>query len=586
MKALEVNNNLDHQLVRRKSSITTPKRLGKLLLEKELISQEQLDTALLQQKISGEKLGATLVALNFLSAEELASAFAEQLHLPMINVRTFLFDDNITKLLSQVHARRLQAVALEEKGDALLVTVADPFDLIVYDELVRILKRDVLLAVSPADDIKIALDKIYRKTDEITGLVKQLERDVGNNFDFQLQGILEGENDAPVVRLVQTVFEDAVQVNASDIHIEPMEDVVLVRFRIDGVLHIQTRVDKSAAGAIAQRLKLMSGLDISERRLPQDGRFNMQVGKKPLDVRISTLPSQYGESVVMRLLRQNIKISGLASIGMPLPIFNRVQKMLDQTNGMLLVTGPTGSGKSTTLYSALGALDRNTLKVLTVEDPIEYRLGGIIQTQVNDKIELSFAKVLRAALRQDPDVILVGEIRDQETADIAMRAAITGHMVLSTLHTKDAASTPLRLFDMGIPPYMVATSLQTVIAQRLLRTNCEYCCEEMAATPALKAWLSSVIGKSAAAHAVHKVGKGCPSCNHSGYTGRTGVYEMFEMDNDLIELAAMHNLAQFSKTAYLKMENKTLLHHAIELVLAGKTTFFEAQKVSQQLDHL
>lgn len=562
-----------------------PKRLGDVLIEKGFITQEQLGVAITKQKKGGHKIGILLVELGFLTHERLAMALAEQLHLPMIQIRGYAFNDELTKLLPQVAARRLQALVLEDKGGSLLVTVADPVDLQIYDELVRILERDILLAVSPVDQIKTALDRVYRRTAEITGLARQLEKDVGEAFSFsQFSFGQDGGDDAPVVRLLQSVFEDAMQVGASDIHVEPLEKSVNIRFRIDGVLHLQTQADKRIANALAQRLKLMGSLDISERRQPQDGRFNISIRGQSVDVRMSTLPSQFGESVVMRLLRQASGVSGLDTIGMPVEMLERLRALLLRGSGMILVTGPTGSGKTTTLYSILGALNTKELKVLTVEDPIEYRLADIIQSQVNEKIDFTFSKVLRAALRQDPDVLLVGEIRDNETAEIALRSAITGHMVLSTLHTKDAASTPLRLLNMGIPPYMVSTSLQAVLAQRLVRLNCDLCSRSVEPTPGQRAWLTTLLGQEAAMAMTQNVGVGCPSCNHTGYHGRTGVYEMFEMDLDLMQLAANQNLAEFSKKAYHKMANKTLIHHALQLVSQGRTTLLEANKVAQHMD--
>lgn len=567
------------------SGVFAPKRLGDVLIEKGFITPEHLAVAIAKQKKGGHKIGILLVELGFLTHERLATALAEQLHLPMIQIRGYSFNAELTKLLPQVTARRLQALVLEDKGGSLLVTVADPVDLQIYDELVRILRRDILLAVSPLDQIQGALNRVYRRTEEITGLARQLEKDVGDAFSFSQFSVgQDGGDDAPVVRLLQSVFEDAMQIGASDIHVEPMEASVNIRFRIDGVLHLQTTADKRISNALAQRLKLMASLDISERRQPQDGRFNVSIRGQSVDVRMSTLPSQFGESVVMRLLRQATGVSGLDTIGLPPEMLVRLRALLLQGNGMILVTGPTGSGKTTTLYSILGALNTKELKVLTVEDPIEYRVPGVIQSQVNDKIDFTFSKVLRAALRQDPDVLLVGEIRDQETAEIALRSAITGHMVLSTLHTKDAASTPLRLFDMGIPPYMVSTSLQAVLAQRLVRLNCDFCSRSVEPTSGQRVWLTTFLGQDAAMALTQKVGAGCPSCHHTGYHGRTGVYEMFEMDLDLMQLAANRSLSDFSKKAYSKMAGKTLIHHALQLVSQGRTTLFEANKVAQHMD--
>ncbi|HVL76072.1 MAG TPA: GspE/PulE family protein, partial [Noviherbaspirillum sp.] len=389
--------------------------------------------------------------------------------------------------------------------------------------------------------------------------------------------------EAPVVKLLQSVFDDAAQVRASDIHIEPQETRLQIRFRIDGVLHLQTEADIKIAQALALRLKLMSGLDISEKRLPQDGRFAIKVKNQQMDVRISTMPTQYGESVVMRLLNQSGGMLRLDSIGMPAAMLTRFRAILQRPNGLVLVTGPTGSGKTTTLYGALAELNSVERKLITVEDPVEYRLPGINQVQVNEKIELTFARVLRSALRQDPDVVLVGEMRDQETAQIGMRAALTGHLVLSTLHTNDAVSTPIRLLDMGVARYMVATSLQAVLAQRLVRVICESCASPYTLKPAEQAWLRAELGDSVASHRyVH--GRGCTHCNGTGYRGRTGVYEMLEMTEALADAANQHEPAHFIKVAQAQMAGNTLRRHAVSLVVAGKTTVSEAMRVSNQAD--
>jgi len=558
-------------------------RLGDVLRQKNLISAEQLEQALARQKQTGQRLGQVLVDSGALTYDRLAAALAEQLHLPLVNLKAYPFKPELVRLLPQGTARRLQAVVLEERPHDLLVAVADPFNLQIYDELVRLLGRDVALAVAPIDQLDTALDRVFRRTEEITDLARTLEKEIGQSFSFGALGAEGPSDEAPVVRFLQTVFEDAMQVNASDIHVEPQETEILIRFRIDGVLHQQTRLDKRISAALAQRLKLMASLDISERRLPQDGRFEIQARGEPVDVRMSTLPSQYGESIVMRLLRRSATVGRLDQLGMPEGMRERIGHLLKRGSGMILVTGPTGSGKTTTLYAAMASLDSARLKIMTVEDPVEYRLAGIVQTQVNDKIDLDFARVLRAALRQDPDVILVGEIRDQETAEIALRAAITGHMVLSTLHTRDAASTPMRLLDMGAPSFMVATALNAVLAQRLVRVNCEICSEPTELTPAEREWTEAMLGH-AAPTLRQRAGRGCPSCNHSGYLGRTGVYEMFEMDPELLNLAAHGQTGAFSKLAYERMQGKTLAHHALQLVAEGRTTIAEAMKVSAQTE--
>jgi MSHA biogenesis protein MshE len=348
-------------------------------------------------------------------------------------------------------------------------------------------------------------------------------------------------------------------------------------------LHLQTEADNKIAAALVLRLKLMSGLDISEKRLPQDGRFNIKVRGQSIDVRISSMPTQYGESVVMRLLNQSGGILTLDKLGMPPDMLERFRKILHRPNGMVLVTGPTGSGKTTTLYSALAELNSIESKILTVEDPVEYRLPGINQVQVNEKIDLSFARVLRSTLRQDPDIILVGEIRDQETAQIGLRAAMTGHMVLSTLHTNDAISTPIRLIDMGVPRFMVATSLQVVLAQRLVRLVCESCVETYTLKPYEHEWIRLEL-KDAVDQHQYKHGRGCTNCNGTGYQGRMGIYEMLEMNFEMVEAANHHDPQHFMKMARQQLAGKTLRSQAVSEVLRGRTTVAEAMRISNQFE--
>jgi len=354
---------------------------------------------------------------------------------------------------------------------------------------------------------------------------------------------------------------------------------------VDGVLQIQTLADKSIGGALAHRLKLMAGLDISEKRLPQDGRFSARLKEHTIDVRLSTLPTAYGESSVMRLLHQGVGMKRLDTIGMPPDMLNRFRKVLGRSAGLVLVTGPTGAGKTTTLYAALDEINAAELKIITIEDPMEYRFPGITQVQVNEKIGFTFAHVLRATLRQDPDVILVGEMRDTETTEIGLRAAITGHLVLSTLHTRDTISTPFRLLDMGVPPFMMATSLQAVIAQRLVRLNCVECTEPHAPSAQEQSWLSAMLetGDSLASVSPQR-GRGCPACHGTGYSGRQGVYELLEMDAVLAQAASRSDPAAFMKAARERMKGRTLAHHALELVRQGRTSLAEALRIGFDAD--
>jgi len=554
-------------------------RLGDVLVQQGLISLAQLDEALDQQRATGKKLGRLLIDSGLITEEALAHVLARQLHVPFVNLKTFPVKTELVRLLPETPARRFRALVLEERQDTLLVAMADPLDLFAYDELTRLLKRRIHMAVVAESQLPAAFDRHYRRNEEISGLAKALERDLGDAVDFGALQASAGQEGAPVVRLLQSVFEDATQAGASDVHIEPQETELLIRTRIDGVMQTQTQADKRIAPALAQRLKLMASLDISEKRLPQDGRFTLRLRDKTIDVRLSTLPGQYGESVVMRLLGQGSALRRLHQIGMPDDMLQRFRHVLSQQSGMVLVTGPTGSGKTTTLYAALAEIDAEQNKIITVEDPVEYRLPGLTQVQVNEKIELDFARVLRACLRQDPDVILVGEMRDNQTCEIGLRAAITGHMVLSTLHTRDTLSTPFRLLDMGAPPFMVATSLQAVFAQRLLRAVCESCADAHLPNAQEAAWLQSMAGDEAQGVRCLR-GMGCAACHGTGYQGRRGIYEMLEMNADMALAVQRGDAGAFLRAGRVMLKGKTLADQALAMVKTGKTSVAEAMRVS------
>ncbi len=559
-------------------------RLGDLLVQQKLISLDQLQFALEQQKRSGRKLGRVLVDNSFVSEDQISEAIAKQLNIPFINLKYYNVNLEIVRRLPENQARRFRAVALEDRNGALLVGMADPTDLFAFDEIARLLKRDIDVAVVTEGQLLETIDRVYRRTEEITGLAKAVSEELGDSYiDFGALGDTVGVEEAPVVKLLQTMFDDATQVRASDIHIEPQESRLQIRFRIDGALHLQTEADSKIAPSIALRLKLMSGLDISEKRLPQDGRFNMRVRDQAIDVRISTMPTQYGESVVMRLLNQSGSFLTLDKLGMPADMLKRFREIIHRSNGMVLVTGPTGSGKTTTLYAGLAEINTVDQKIITVEDPVEYRLPGINQVQVNEKIELSFSRVLRSALRQDPDVILVGEMRDSETAQIGMRAAMTGHLVFSTLHTRDTAGTLFRLVDMGAPKYMVASSVQAVLAQRLLRRVCESCSEAHTPTPQEIEWMEAEgVQRNEWGTLLH--GRGCSHCNGTGYHGRMGVYEMLEMSQDLVDAAAHEDNTSFMQAARAHLKGKTLLDAAMQEMKLGRTTVAEVMRISNQVE--
>lgn len=559
-------------------------RLGEVLMQQKLLSEEQLQQALADQKRTGRKLGRVFVESGYVTEDQISGALARQLDIPYINLKFYNINADLVRLLPETAARRFRALVLEQRSGAMLVGVSDPTDLFAYDEIARLLKQGVELAVVNETEVLAAIDRIYRRTGEITGLAREVEADLGDaSIDFGALAANPGLEEAPIVKLLQSVFDDAAQVRASDIHIEPQDGRLQIRFRIDGVLHLQTEADLKVATPLALRLKLMADLDISEKRLPQDGRFAVKVRNQRIDVRISTMPTQYGESVVMRLLNQQGTALRLDAIGMPARLVERFRGIVARPNGLVLVTGPTGSGKTTTLYSALSELNSVEKKLITVEDPVEYRLSGINQVQVNDKIELSFARVLRSALRQDPDIVLVGEMRDQETAAIGLRAAMTGHLVLSTLHTNDAASTPLRLMDMGVPRYMVSGSLQAVLAQRLVRVICESCTVDYPPAANEVEWMRSELGEHAASTRFYH-GKGCSHCNGTGYRGRTGVYELLEMTRAVTEAVNHPDPAHFLKVAHTEMRGDTMRRHAVNLAVQGRSTVAEAMRISNQLD--
>jgi MSHA biogenesis protein MshE len=559
-------------------------RLGEILIQQNLLSPEQLEQALVEQKRTGRKLGRVFIDSGFVTEKQISEALARQLNIPFIDLSQFDVKSHEVQKLPEAQARRFRAVVLEDRGNTYFVGMADPSDLFAYDELVRVLKRDIELAVVQESMLLQVVDRTYRLTDEISHLAMELQQDLGDNsLDFVSLATNDSAEEAPVVKLLQTIFDDAVQVRASDIHIEPQENKLHIRFRIDGVMHLQTQADMKIATALVLRLKLMSGLDISEKRLPQDGRFGIKVKSVPVDIRISTMPTQYGESVVMRLLIQNAGNFSLDKLGMPADMLERFRKLIHRPSGMVLVTGPTGSGKTTTLYAALNELNSHANKIITVEDPVEYRLPGINQVQVNEKIELDFSRVLRTTLRQDPDIILVGEMRDEPTAQTGLRAAMTGHLVLSTLHTNDATTAPIRLIDMGAPRFMVAMSLLGVIAQRLVRTVCEHCKQPYTPTPNEQLWLKQELGNTAPTQSfVH--GKGCSHCNQTGYQGRVGVYELLEMNDELVEAANHQDTNTFIQKAKTRMQGRTLRSQSIQLALEQRTTLAEIMRINNQFD--
>ena len=559
------------------------KRLGDLLVEEEIISEEQLMSALSAQKESGRKLGTVLIESGVISEEQLLRFLAQQLNLPFLNISDWQIDEKLSNELSEVHARRLRTIILESSDEHVMVGMSDPADLAAIEQLSGLFgSKNLEVVVVRESQILNAFDTLYRRTKEIEQFAHQLQAEYEESADFDFATLGgDDEGDTVVAKLLRSLFEDAVQVRASDIHIEPDRGCLRIRTRIDGVLQESVLNEVNIAPALVLRLKLVAGLDISEKRLPQDGRFHIKVKGHEIDVRLSTMPIQHGESVVMRLLDQSAGLLALETTGMPADVMAKVRKLVKSPNGMFLVTGPTGSGKTTTLYGCLSELNSSESKIITVEDPVEYQLPRINQVQINTKIDLSFSSVLRTALRQDPDIIMVGEIRDQETAEIGLRAALTGHMVLSTLHTNDAVSTALRLIDMGAAPYLVASSLRAVLAQRLVRRICNVCKTEVQPEPQELTWISNIAGKDKSSETFYQ-GRGCQTCNNTGYKGRIGVYELLEMTNEeLISALRNGDTEGFAQAAKAIPGYKTLGQSALGYAELGITSIKEVLRIAE-----
>ncbi|WP_368225721.1 MSHA fimbrial ATPase MshE [Aeromonas sp. R1-1] len=560
-------------------------RLGDLLVQEQIISDDQLQLALQQQRQTGRKLGTTLIDLGFISEVQLLQFLARQLDVPFFDLNNLTIDAAAVPLLPEVQARRYRALAVNLTDDKVTVAMSDPADLSALDAVAALLSpRIMVLAVAREGQLLDYFDRLYRRTREIESFAEQLQEEYQDS-GFELGSSNLGANDegeATVAKLLRSLFEDAVQVGASDIHIEPDEKVLRIRQRIDGILHENILNEVRIAQALVLRLKLVAGLDISEKRLPQDGRFNMKVRGRDVDVRMSTMPVQYGESVVMRLLDQSSGILSLTETGMPPEILTRFRRQLKRPHGMILVTGPTGSGKTTTLYGALSELNQSSNKIITVEDPVEYRLSRVNQVQVNPKIGLTFSNVLRSTLRQDPDILLVGEMRDNETVEIGLRGAITGHLVLTTLHTNDAVTSALRLIDMGAPGYLVASALRAVVAQRLVRRVCEHCVEEKAPDEGQATWLTVLSGEAPGQHTYHK-GRGCQSCNFTGYSGRIGVYELLELDQPMMDALRRNDAEGFAKAARQHEHYRPLALTALDYARQGITSVDEVLRLAEDL---
>jgi MSHA biogenesis protein MshE len=560
-------------------------RLGDLLVNENIISNEQLMQALATQKKTGRKLGDTLIELGFLTEKQLLEFLAQQLEVPFLDIGQKRISPEVAKLLPEVHARRLRALIIEDQGDSVLLGMSDPADLNALDQLERLLApKSIKLAAVMESQLFEAFDSLYRRTADIESFASQLENEYDESNAFELSATLDDEGgDATVGKLLQSIFEDAVQMRASDIHIEPDEHQLRIRQRIDGVLQENILKENRIAAAMVLRLKLMAGLDISEKRLPQDGRFNLKIKGHDIDVRMSTMPVQYGESVVMRLLDQSAGILALEQTGMPSDFIARIRHQITRPHGMILVTGPTGSGKTTTLYAALSELNKSSNKIITAEDPVEYRLPRVNQVQINSKINLTFSSILRTALRQDPDIIMVGEMRDKETVEMGLRGALTGHLVLSTLHTNDAITSALRLMDMGAAGFLVGSALRAIIAQRLVRRICVNCKVPYQLDEQELFWLTNMVGDKAK-QVNYQHGKGCQSCQYTGYKGRIGVFELLELNGAMMQALKQNDAEGFTQHANAHQGFKPLAHAAFDYAEQGIISVEEVLRLVETVD--
>ena len=559
-------------------------RLGELLLRERMISLEQLKQAQDEQRRSGSNLGFTLARLGYVSDEDVSKFLAQQYNIPAVNLADYEIDPEIIALIPKEVAQRHKVVPVQRAGSSLIVAMADPTNLHAIDDIKFLTAYNVEPVVASEAAIQAAIDKYYEKGISYTEALEEMdfgdievrEDDDGDMNVLELEKLSE---DAPVVRLVNLLLINAIRKGASDIHVEPYEKFLRVRYRVDGVLIEEMQPPKKMQNAICSRLKIMSQLDIAERRLPQDGRIKLRVGKdKEMDFRVSVLPTLFGEKVVLRLLDKSSLQLDMTKLGFEAGALEHFRKSIYMPYGMCLVTGPTGSGKTTTLYSALSELNRPAVNISTAEDPVEYNLPGINQVQMHDEIGLNFASALRSFLRQDPDIIMVGEIRDFETAEIGIKSALTGHMVLSTLHTNDAPSTVSRLLNMGIEPFLVTASINLILAQRLVRKNCAACAVEDPQPP--KALLDAGFTEDELDQMKLRHGRGCRECSNTGYRGRIALYEVMPFSEELKEL-----VLQGSSTAELKAQAirggmNTLRRAGLNKVKDGQTSLEEVLRVT------
>jgi type IV pilus assembly protein PilB len=559
-------------------------RLGELLVREKMISLQQLQRAQEEAKRTGKRLGHALTQLGFVNDTDLTQFLARQYSLPSINLNEFDIDPDVLKLIPKDISRKHMVIPVNRAGATLIVAMSDPSNIYAIDELKFLTQYNIEPVVASEQSIEEAIQRYYEKAPDLTDMIGEMEIDEVDfegtgDADVNVVDLEKQSGEAPVVKLCNMILLAAIKKKASDIHIEPYEKEFRIRYRIDGILYEEMRPPLKLRNAIISRIKIMASLDISERRLPQDGRIKLKIGKdKEMDFRVSVLPTLFGEKIVLRLLdKSNLQLD-MTKLGFEEKPLNDFKKAIALPYGMVLVTGPTGSGKTTTLYSGLSELNKSTRNISTAEDPVEFNLPGINQVQMHDDIGLNFATALRAFLRQDPNIIMVGEIRDFETAEIAVKAALTGHLVLSTLHTNDAASTISRLLNMGVEPFLVCASVNLVVAQRLARKICAECKEqvEKAEQPLLDLGMSP----EQVAECQLMRGKGCKTCSNTGYKGRIALYEVMPFIDPLKELVLQGASAAELKAEMIRNNINTLRLAGIRKILEGTTTPEEILRVT------
>ncbi|EMI10594.1 GspE/PulE family protein [Anoxybacillus gonensis] len=545
------------------------KRLGDLLVEAGLITKEQLEETL-KEKAPGQKLGDALLQRGYITEQQLIEVLEFQLGIPHVSLYRYPIDPKLMNLVPKEFAKRNMLIPLKQDGDRLFVAMADPMDFFAIDDLRLSTGFHIEVAIASKDDILRAINKYYDIDDSVEEFLN-----IAPPQEVREQEKLV-EDDSPIVRLVNQILQMAVEQRASDIHIDPHETKVVIRYRIDGILRTERALPKHMQGMLTARIKILANMDITEHRVPQDGRIKMNIDFHPVDLRVSTLPTIYGEKIVMRVLDLGAALNDLNKLGFNKLNLQRFIQLIEQPTGIVLITGPTGSGKSSTLYAALNRLNGEHVNIITIEDPVEYQLEGVNQIQVNPNVGMTFAEGLRSILRQDPNIIMVGEIRDRETAEVAIRASLTGHLVLSTLHTNDALSTVARLIDMGVEPFLVATSLSGVVSQRLVRRVCRDCQEEQEPT---KREIDIFARRGLKIEKVMR-GRGCPTCNMTGYKGRIALHELMVMSDEMRKVIL--NGEPLSKLREIAIKNKMifLIDDGLLKVKQGLTTTEEVLRVS------